>query len=86
MQMIYPFPNSDIIIPKELGGMQGKSVFELAHRYPEREVFWYLDKVLIGTTKNKHKQGVVALQGIHTLYVLDQEGEELHVKFTVLDE
>lgn len=86
MEMIYPKPGTVIYIPYELSGEQGKTVLEIAHRNPSHVVFWHLDGVLVGTTKEIHQLGVAPAKGKHMLTVSDNTGETLTIPFEVVSE
>lgn len=86
MEMIYPKPGTVIYIPYELSGEQGKTVLEIAHRNPSNVVFWHLDGVLVGTTKEIHQLGVAPAKGKHMLTVSDNTGETLTIPFEVMSE
>ncbi len=86
MEMIYPKPGTVIYIPYELSGEQGKTVFEIAHRNSSNVVFWHLDGVLIGTTKEIHQLGLNPSKGKHILSISDNTGETLTIPFEVVSE
>jgi penicillin-binding protein 1C len=86
MEMIYPKPGTVIYIPYELSGEQGKTVLEIAHRHPSHVVFWHLDGVLVGTTKEIHQLGIAPAKGKHMLTVSDNTGETVTVPFEVVSE
>jgi len=84
MEFIYPkFPNR-IYIPKYLKGEQGRAVFELAHLKPGHKVYWYLDNNYLGLTVDLHQMEITALEGKHSILVVDEEGNELLKSFEVL--
>lgn len=86
MDMIYPKPGTVIYIPYELNGEQGKTVLEIAHRNPSNVVFWHLDGMLVGTTKEIHQLGIAPSKGKHMLTISDNTGETLTVPFEVVSE
>lgn len=86
MEMIYPKSNTVIYVPYELNGEQGKTVFELAHRNPANTVFWHLDGMLVGTTKDIHQLALAPNKGKHMLSLSDNTGETLNIPFEVLSE
>ncbi len=86
MEMIYPRANAKIFIPVELSGKQGKSVFELAHRNPNTNVFWDLDGVFMGSTSQFHQLGLNPEKGHHVLTITDEFGETLTIPFEVVSE
>jgi len=84
MDLIYPESNARIIIPRGFDGSSGSSVFELAHRDQNASVFWHLDGVFIGSTKGIHKLALTAGDGDHVLTVVDEYGQALEERFTVI--
>ena len=83
MEFIYPFPNAIISLPKQLDGTPGQLIFELAHRSPEKRVFWHLDGEYIGETTNFHKKEYTPSKGEHSLTVVDETGINLSIKFNI---
>ena len=86
MEMIYPKPGTVIYIPYELSGEQGKTIFEIAHRNQNNTVFWHIDGVLVGATRNIHELGVSPEKGKHMLTITDNVGETMNIPFEVMSE
>lgn len=84
MDVIYPKPDSKIFIPRELNGMAGKVVFELAHRNPGTMVYWHLDGDFVGSTKGNHNLPLNPDPGMHFLTVVDENGESINYTFQVI--
>jgi len=84
MDLIYPEPNARIFIPRDFDGAPGHSVFELAHRNGNASVYWHLDGTFIGTTKGVHRLALSPEEGEHELTVVDETGEILKERFTVI--
>jgi penicillin-binding protein 1C len=84
MDMIYPKPNAKIFIPREMDGKAGNSVFELAHRNPETQVYWHLNGAYVGSTKVNHHLTINPGEGKHVLTVIDEQGEFLERHFEVI--
>jgi penicillin-binding protein 1C len=84
MDLIYPKADSKIFIPRELNGVVGKVVFELAHRNPDAVVFWHLDGNFVGSTKGNHNLPLNPPQGKHFLTIMDENGETLNYTFHVI--
>lgn len=84
MELIYPKGNDQIFVPIGLDGIRGKLVFEMAHHDPEAEVFWHLDGDFIGTTVLLHQIELSPDEGEHFLSLVDNHGNTLHKKFTVV--
>jgi penicillin-binding protein 1C len=83
MQMIYPRKNAKIYVPVDLDGAPGRTVFKMAHRLPETEVFWHLDNGFVGQTKTFHEIELNPPAGKHTLVLVDKKGNRLEVDFEV---
>jgi penicillin-binding protein 1C len=84
MGLIYPKNDSEIFIPRELNGSNGKVIFELAHSDPAAVVYWHLDGNFIGTTTGKHNMPLNPPQGRHSLTIVDDNGESINHSFSVI--
>jgi len=86
IEIIYPQKGSRIFIPIQLDGRAGKAVFEVAHRNPESQVFWYFDNYYIGSTRDYHQMALNPEAGTHRLTVTDETGESREVTFDVISD
>lgn len=86
MQFVYPISSSNIYIPKDLDGKLQKVVFEIAHRYPEKKVFWHLDNEYLGETKEFHQMQFSAIEGEHIITAVDEDGNSLKRKILFLSD
>ena len=84
MDMIYPKSGAKIFIPRNLDGKPGSSVFHLAHRDPNNVVYWHLDGVYIGSTRNSHHLPLAPEEGKHLLIMVDEDGEAIERHFEVI--
>jgi penicillin-binding protein 1C len=84
MDMVYPKNNTRLLIPRELDGQAGSSVFELAHRDPGSTVYWHLDGAYVGSTVNVHHMPLNPPYGKHTLTLVDENGMSLQRDFEVI--
>ncbi len=84
MDVIYPREDARIVVPLELDGSKGKTVFEVAHRRPNAEVHWHLDEAYVGTTRQNHVLGLQPGPGSHVLTLVDEDGEVLERAFEVI--
>ncbi len=84
LSLIYPRGNGEIYVPVELDGTRGRTVFEAAHRNPDFLVYWHLDEEYLGTTRDIHQIALDPEPGLHTLTLVDQNGERLVQTFRVL--
>lgn len=83
MELIYPAPKTKIYIPVELDGTKGKAVFEIAHRFSNKKVYWHIDDVYMGVTRHFHQLEVSPSVGKHKLVVIDEDGQRIETKFEV---
>lgn len=86
MQLIYPKTYSRIYVPRELDGVRGKTVFEVAHRSPSTRIFWHLDERFVGATTRIHQMALQPGEGAHMLTLVDENGETLKLAFEVVGE
>jgi len=84
MELIYPKKSNRLFIPIELDGNTGKAIFEVAHKYANAKIFWYLDEGFIGTTQRFHQMEIAPKAGKHALTVTDDNGNSLNVNFEIL--
>lgn len=85
LALIYPDQSRKVHIPKEQGGTKGKVIFEAAHENKDARIFWHVDETFVGTTQGTHQQGIQAPEGLHTLTLIDDTGNEIRVTFEVLN-
>jgi len=84
LALLYPDPNSQVLIPQELDGSRGRTVFEAVHRRREATIFWHLDGKYLGETHTFHQQSLDIDPGEHILTVVDDEGERVARRFQVI--
>jgi penicillin-binding protein 1C len=77
LEFIYPLNASNIYIPRDIDGKLQMVVFEVAHRYPNKMLFWHLDDQYLGTTKEFHQMQFYANEGTHILTVVDEDGNSI---------
>jgi penicillin-binding protein 1C len=83
MGLVYPRSDTRIFVPVELGGNQGRVIFEAVHRDPGGTIYWHLDGKYLATTRHIHQVELFPSPGKHILVLIDQRGEELIRSFTV---
>ncbi len=84
LSMIYPQPDSRVYLPVELDGSRQQVVFEAAHSKPGKKVYWHLDTDYLGVTRDIHTMSLSPAPGVHTVTLVDEDGEELVRRFEVL--
>jgi penicillin-binding protein 1C len=84
MQLIEPKANTRIYIPRNLDGTLSRTVFRAAHRRPEAVLFWHIDDHYVGKTEQFHNLELSPEPGDHILTLVDDQGNRLQRKFTIL--
>lgn len=84
MQLIYPKRPTQIYVPVDLDGKLSSTVFRVAHRKPETEIFWHLDGVYLGSTKTFHQMALQPAVGKHRLALVDKDGYRLEQGFEII--
>lgn len=84
ISLIYPARHSAMYVPIELDGRRGRTVFEAAHRDPATRIFWHLDDQYMGITRDIHQISLAPEPGDHVITLVDENGERLQRRFTVL--
>lgn len=84
LSLLYPGRNSSIYVPRELDGRTGRAVFEAAHCNDKARVFWHLDQKYLGFTRDIHQMAVAPEPGPHTITLVDDTGEMLSTRFTII--
>ncbi|MFC2103739.1 hypothetical protein ACFLS4_00110 [Bacteroidota bacterium] len=59
-------------------------VFEIAHRYPEKRIYWHLDNEYLGVTKEMHQIQFSAAEGEHIITAVDEDGNIIKRKIMFL--
>lgn len=85
MQFIYPTKNIQIFVPIEIDGKKGKTIFEVAHRYPRKKVYWHIDDEYVATTNKFHQIESAPSEGKHKLTVVDEDGYRLETTFYIVN-
>jgi penicillin-binding protein 1C len=84
LALIYPDANARVLIPKELNGVRGRTVFEAVSRRRDATIYWHLDHQYLGQTHTFHQQSLDIAPGEHTLTLVDDAGERVARQFEVL--
>jgi penicillin-binding protein 1C len=84
LALLYPDVNGRVLIPAELDGSRGRTVFEAVHRRREARIYWHLDDRYLGETHTFHQQALDIAPGEHILTLVDDEGERVARRFQVL--
>ena len=83
--IIYPKDGSNIVGIRDLDGIANEIILEAAHQTPSQTLFWHIDDVFLGSTSGIHKMNYLPTAGKHRLTLVDEEGNEEVLTFTVLE-
>lgn len=83
IQILYPVKNARILIPVDFSRKVQNITIRVAHKFKDKEIFWYIDKIYKGVTKNKHKMIIDLSPGWHILEVLDSDGNNAKRRFYI---
>ncbi|MBR5028686.1 MAG: penicillin-binding protein 1C, partial [Bacteroidales bacterium] len=83
MAFVYPKDDAKITIPIGIRGDRQQVVFEIAHRNPQKTIFWTLNDTFLGQTRLNHQMPIDVERGTYTLRCVDEDGVELIRKIVV---
>lgn len=83
MEFIYPEENNHIFLAKDFDEKVNDLILKIAHSKPESTLFWYLNDVFVGSTKDIHDLAVVPKYGDHIITVVDEFGNEVRRKMSI---
>lgn len=83
LQLIYPSDFQILVPTKDISGAKGKVVFKAAHSNPEETIYWHIDDEYIGSTQHFHDYAIELKSGVHTIYLIDGNGNETQQTFKV---
>ena len=84
LHILYPYPEADIFLPKNLDGYREKVVFEAVHSSDEATLFWHVNESYISRTTFEHKLALDLEPGNYRLTVMDDSGNRAQRKFTIV--
>ncbi len=84
MQLIYPKHPTKIYVPIDLNGQLSSTIFQVAHRNPDTEIFWHLDGTYLGSTRTFHQMALQPPVGMHRLTLVDKAGYRLEQSFEII--
>jgi len=85
LALFNPEPGSQIYVPLELDGSEGKIVFSAAHRSESEIIYWHLDTGYLGFSHTFHEMEARPQPGKRTLTLVDSAGNTIVRSFTVLE-
>jgi penicillin-binding protein 1C len=84
LAVLYPDANARVLIPRELDGSRGRTVFEAVSRRRDATIYWHLDGQYLGETHTFHQQSLDMDPGEHILTLVDDAGERVARRFQVV--
>lgn len=84
LALLYPEPNARVLIPRDLDGQRGRTVFEAVARRRDATLYWHLDGQYLGETHTFHQQSLDIEPGEHILTLVDDTGDRIARRFEVL--
>jgi penicillin-binding protein 1C len=84
LALIYPAEKSKIYLPKDGDGTIQHAVFKAAHDQKNAVIHWHLDNKYLGSTQELHTMKIQALEGNHSVLIVDQYGNEARQTFDIL--
>ncbi|MCL2801176.1 MAG: penicillin-binding protein 1C [Treponema sp.] len=85
LALFNPEPESQVYVPRELDGTDGKIVFSAAHRNDSETIHWHLDTQYLGFTRTFHEIEARPEPGYRTLTLVDSAGNTIQRSFYVLN-
>lgn len=83
MAFVYPKSDAHVSIPIGIKGDKQMVVFEIAHRNPQKKIFWNLDDIFLGKTEFIHQMPIDVGHGEHIIRCVDEDGVELKRRLAV---
>jgi len=83
MAFIYPKSDAKVTIPIGIRGDRQQVIFEIAHRNPQKTIFWTLNDRFLGQTRLNHQMPIDVEKGSYDLRCVDEDGVELYRKIVV---
>jgi penicillin-binding protein 1C len=83
LALFNPAEGSQVYVPRELDGAEGRIVFSAAHRENTARIYWHLDGVYLGESSVFHEMEARPGPGRHTLTLVDGAGNTLTRRFAV---
>lgn len=83
MSFVYPKDDAKVTIPIGIRGDRQQVVFEIAHRNPQKTIFWSLNDTFLGKTRLNHQMPIDVERGTYDLRCVDEDGIELRRRIIV---
>lgn len=84
LAILSPAPGGKLVVPLDLDGHRGETIFSATHRDTSARVFWHLDSTFLGATERLHRLAVSPEPGPHVLTLVDEQGDRVERRFEIL--
>lgn len=84
LQIVYPSHNAKLLIPVDLDGKLGRTVFEAVHSEAGAILYWHLDDKYAGRTIENHELSLSPTVGKHKLTLVDDQGFSIYRYFEII--
>lgn len=86
VQIVYPANRAKLLIPVDLDGSIGSTVFEAVHSDPAAIIYWHLNDKFVGKTTENHELSFTPVVGKHRLTLVDEQGFSISRNFEIIQE
>jgi len=84
--LIYPKGGENVYLPITLQSERSRLVAKATHRQNGATVYWHLDNVYLGSTREIHHMEILTGPGEHMLTLIDEPGNSVQKMFRVVSE
>lgn len=81
--ILYPEHQAVLYLPKGFSGEREKVVMKATHARSDATLYWHLDDVYLGETRQIHQMACLVEPGNHILTLLDEDGNRRSILFEV---
>lgn len=81
--ILYPEHQAVLYLPKGFSGEREKVVMRATHARSDATLYWHLDDVYLGETRQIHQKACLIEPGNHILTLLDEDGNRRSILFEV---
>lgn len=81
--ILYPEHQAVLYLPKGFSGEREKVVMRATHARSDATLYWHLDDVYLGETRQIHQMACLIEPGNHILTLLDEDGNRRSILFEV---
>lgn len=81
IHFVRPQAGTKLVVPRDDIGDYQKVRLEAAHQQAGSRLYWYLNNSYLGSTNGRHEMLITPETGWHSLYVVDEVGNERAVTF-----